>query len=160
MTALIRSSNSPLYLAPAITLISESSTTRLPSSTSGTSFASIRCAKPSTIAVLPTPGSPISNGLFFVRRLKISIVVWISSFRPITGSSLPALASCVRSREYLSSCGVFVWVSTLPPSAPCPTTLVVLARRLSGLKPYFSSTSCAMPSGSTASAIKRCSGPM
>lgn len=28
----------------------------------------IRCAKPSTIAVLPTPGSPISTGLFLVRR--------------------------------------------------------------------------------------------
>ncbi len=28
----------------------------------------MRCARPSTIAVLPTPGSPISTGLFFVRR--------------------------------------------------------------------------------------------
>ena len=42
--------------------------TRLPLSPSGTSPAMIRCASPSTIAVLPTPGSPISTGLFFVRR--------------------------------------------------------------------------------------------
>ena len=35
---------------------------------SGTSPLTMRCARPSTIAVLPTPGSPISTGLFFVRR--------------------------------------------------------------------------------------------
>ena len=35
---------------------------------SGTSPFTIRNASPSTIAVLPTPGSPISTGLFFVRR--------------------------------------------------------------------------------------------
>ena len=35
---------------------------------SGTSPRTILCANPSTIAVLPTPGSPISTGLFFVRR--------------------------------------------------------------------------------------------
>lgn len=31
----------------------------------GTSFLKILCARPSTIAVLPTPGSPISTGLFY-----------------------------------------------------------------------------------------------
>ena len=35
---------------------------------SGTSPLMMRCASPSTIAVLPTPGSPISTGLFLVRR--------------------------------------------------------------------------------------------
>ena len=34
----------------------------------GTSPLTIRCASPSTIAVLPTPGSPSRSGLFFVRR--------------------------------------------------------------------------------------------
>ena len=34
----------------------------------GTSPAMIRCAKPSTIAVLPTPDWPRRTGLFFVRR--------------------------------------------------------------------------------------------
>jgi hypothetical protein len=35
---------------------------------SGTSPRTIRPARPSTIAVLPTPGSPMSTGLFLVRR--------------------------------------------------------------------------------------------
>jgi len=35
----------------------------------GTSPLTMRCAKPSTMAVLPVPGSPMSTGLFFVRRL-------------------------------------------------------------------------------------------
>ncbi len=35
---------------------------------SGTSPLTMRSAKPSTIAVLPTPGSPIKTGLFLVRR--------------------------------------------------------------------------------------------
>ena len=39
--------------------------------TSGTSPATMRWANPSTIAVLPTPASPISAGLFLVRRLSI-----------------------------------------------------------------------------------------
>ena len=63
----------------------------------------MRCASPSTMAVLPTPGSPISTGLFFVRRARICITRRISSSRPITGSSLPRRASSVRSRAYCSS---------------------------------------------------------
>ena len=60
----------------------------------------MRSASPSTIAVLPTPGSPISTGLFLVRRLSTWIERRISSSRPITGSSLPARAASVRSRAY------------------------------------------------------------
>ena len=44
---------------------------RLSRNTSGTSPLTMRCANPSAMAVLPTPGSPIRTGLFFVRRLKI-----------------------------------------------------------------------------------------
>ncbi len=58
----------------------------------------IACAKPSTTAVLPTPGSPINTGLFFVRRERICITRSISGSRPITGSSLPSRAACVRLR--------------------------------------------------------------
>ena len=47
--------------------------------------------EPSTIAVLPTPGSPISTGLFLVRRERTWITRRISSSRPMTGSSLPLL---------------------------------------------------------------------
>ena len=70
---------------------------------SGTSPRTMRWASPSTIAVLPTPGSPIRTGLFFVRRLRTWMVRRISSSRPMTGSSLPARASAVRSRPYFSS---------------------------------------------------------
>ena len=42
-------------------------------SPSGTSPRTMRCARPSTIAVLPTPGSPISTGLFLVLRERIWI---------------------------------------------------------------------------------------
>jgi len=38
----------------------------------------MRCANPSTIAVLPTPGSPINTGLFLVRRCSTWITRRIS----------------------------------------------------------------------------------
>ena len=55
-------------------------------------------ARPSTTAVLPTPGSPISTGLFFVRRERICISRSISVWRPTTGSSLPSVDCFVRLR--------------------------------------------------------------
>ena len=55
--------------------------------------------QPSTIAVLPTPGSPMSTGLFLVRRESTWMTRRISSSRPMTGSSLPLRAGSVRSRE-------------------------------------------------------------
>ncbi len=66
-----------------------SATMRLFRRPSGTSPRTMRCARPSTMAVLPTPGSPMSTGLFFVRRASTWITRRISSSRPITGSSLP-----------------------------------------------------------------------
>src|SRR4026209_1794043 len=53
----------------------------------------MRSANPSTIAVLPTPGSPMRTGLFLVRRLRTWIVRRISSSRAMTGSSFPAPAA-------------------------------------------------------------------
>ena len=102
-TALRRSSNSPRYFAPATRAPTSSAQTRLPFRPSGTSPAMMRWARPSTIAVFPTPGSPISTGLFFVRRDSTWIVRRISSSRPMTGSSFPDSASAVRSRPYFSS---------------------------------------------------------
>jgi hypothetical protein len=64
--------------------------------------ATMRCARPSAIAVLPTPGSPISTGLFFVRRESTWIVRRISSSRPITGSSFPGLGRGRQIRPNLS----------------------------------------------------------
>ena len=83
-----RSSNSPRYFAPAISAPKSRDNRRLFFSPSGTSPLIIRWANPSTIAVLPTPGSPINTGLFLVRRCNTWIVRRISSSRPITGSSL------------------------------------------------------------------------
>ena len=102
-TALNRSSNSPRYFAPATIEPMSSAMTRLLRRPSGTSPSTMRRARPSTIAVLPTPGSPMSTGLFLVRRESTWMIRRISSSRPITGSILPWRAASVRSRPYFSS---------------------------------------------------------
>ena len=66
-----RSSNSPLYFAPATSAPMSSEKSCLFFKFSGTSPRKMRCARPSTMAVLPVPGSPIRIGLFLVRRLRI-----------------------------------------------------------------------------------------
>ena len=90
-TAFNRSSNSPRNLAPAINAPMSNEKIVLSFKFSGTSFRTIRCANPSTIAVLPTPGSPINTGLFLVLRDKIRITSRISSSRPMIGSIFPLL---------------------------------------------------------------------
>ncbi len=100
------SSNSPLNFDPATSIPKSSAFTFLFLSISGTLFVAILCASPSTIAVLPTPGSPIKTGLFFLRLERISIILVISSALPTTGSILSCIAISVRSLEYLSSSGV------------------------------------------------------
>ena len=102
-----------------------SDSTRLPLSVSGTSPLTMRCARPSTMAVLPTPGSPISTGLFLVRRCRIWIVRRISSSRPITGSSLPSRARSVRSIVYFFSASR--WPSASCESTPPPPRTVSIA---------------------------------
>ena len=97
-TAFSRSSNSPRYLAPATIEPRSSEIRRLSFRLSGTSPSTMRRASPSTMAVLPTPGSPMSTGLFLVRRDRTWMVRRISSSRPMTGSSLPWRAASVRSR--------------------------------------------------------------
>ena len=67
-TAFRRSSKSPRNLAPASNAPKSSDKIRLSFKPSGTSPFTTRCANPSMMAVLPTPGSPIRTGLFFVRR--------------------------------------------------------------------------------------------
>ena len=63
-------------------------------------------ASPSAIADFPTPGSPISRGLFFFLLLKICETLWISLSLPITGSSWSFSASNVMSLPKLSKTGV------------------------------------------------------
>mmetsp|Transcript_22299 Transcript_22299/g.69940 ORF Transcript_22299/g.69940 Transcript_22299/m.69940 type:complete len:216 (-) Transcript_22299:251-898(-) len=80
---------------------------RLPWRSSGTSPVAIICAKPSAMAVLPTPGSPMSTGLFFCRRARIWIVRSSSAARPTSGSILPSAAAFVRSLPNSSRVAVF-----------------------------------------------------
>ncbi len=87
-----RCSKSPRYLVPANKAPMSSEYTLASANTSGTAPSVIRHAKPSAIAVLPTPASPTNNGLFFLRRHKICIVRSTSNSRPINGSILPSLA--------------------------------------------------------------------
>ena len=101
-TALSLSSNSPLYFAPATSAPKSSENIFLSLSPCGTSPFTILRASPSAMAVLPTPGSPISTGLFFLFLERIWITFLISSSLPITGSSLLFLASSTRSCPYFS----------------------------------------------------------
>ena len=99
-TAFRRSSNSPRNLAPATRAPTSSESRLLSFSESGTSPPTILCARPSTMAVFPTPGSPIRTGLFLVFLESTCITRLISSSRPMTGSILPCLARAVMSRQY------------------------------------------------------------
>jgi hypothetical protein len=63
----------------------------------------MRWLNPSTMAVLPTPGSPMRTGLFLVRRDSTCITRSISRSRPMTGSSFFSRASTVRLRPNWSS---------------------------------------------------------
>ena len=105
----MRSSKSPRYLVPATILVKSSVKSVLFSKISGTFLVAILCAKPSIIAVLPTPGSPIKQGLFLLRRQRIWIIRSISLSLPITGSILPVLAFSVRFTPYFWSVGVLVF---------------------------------------------------
>src|SRR5690625_818172 len=98
----MRSSNSPRYFEPATIDDRSRETSFLPRRESGTSPSTMRRASPSTTAVLPTPGSPISTGLFLVRRESTWTTRRISASRPITGSRRPSRASSVRSTPYFS----------------------------------------------------------
>ncbi len=85
-TAFNRSSNSPRYFAPAKSAPISRANNFFSFKPSGTSPRTILCAKPSTTAVLPTPGSPIKTGLFLVLRDKIRTTFRISESLPMTGS--------------------------------------------------------------------------
>mmetsp|Transcript_56358 Transcript_56358/g.142541 ORF Transcript_56358/g.142541 Transcript_56358/m.142541 type:complete len:330 (+) Transcript_56358:2061-3050(+) len=97
MMFLRRSSNSPRYLVPDSSIPRSNSMIRLSINISGTSPSTMRLANPSAMAVLPTPGSPMSTGLFFCRRARIWMARSISSSLPTNGSISPSAAFCVRS---------------------------------------------------------------
>ena len=116
----------------------------------------IRWARPSAMAVLPTPGSPIRTGLFFVRRDRTWMTRRISSSRPMTGSSLPSSASCVRSRPNFWSAWYFssgLWSVTR-----CgPRTCSMAAVSALWVAPLRLSDLAASPPCPEASASRMCS---
>ena len=153
------SSNCPLYFVPAISAPRSRDTMRFPMRFSGTSPRIIFCERPSTIAVLPTPGSPIITGLFFILLPSIWSTRSISSSLPITGSSLPSFAIWVRSLPNSSRAGVellsFIvcgWALIEKFIASC-----LAARRFA---PKLRSVLPAMPSSSLRIPSRRCSLPM
>ena len=154
-TALSRSSNSPRYFAPATIAARSSESSRRPFSESGTSPATMRWASPSTTAVLPTPGSPISTGLFLVRRDSTWMTRRISASRPMTGSSLPSSAARVRSTEYFSRLSYVDSASGLV-TRRLPRTAVSPSRSPSAVRPTSASSFCAADS-TVARLIRRCS---
>ena len=89
MTERRRCSNSPFMLAPACSRPTSSVSSETSFRLGGTSPRAMRCAKPSTTAVLPTPASPTRIGLFWRRRIRMSTTWRISSSRPTIGSILP-----------------------------------------------------------------------
>ena len=159
MIVLSRSSNWPRYLVPATRDPRSSCTMRLPSSVLGTCPATMRWARPSAIAVLPTPGSPMSTGLFLVRRERIWMTRSISSARPITGSSLDSFASLVRSRENSLSSGVSFF-SSLVLGEEILSREIVSLRSIVSERPKLLSTWAAMPESSLIRPSSRCSVPM
>ncbi len=105
-TAFMRSSNCPRYLVPATMEARSREMTRLSKRVRGTRPSMMRRARPSAMALLPTPGSPMRMGLFFLRRERIWAMRSSSFSRPTMGSSRPSWASRVRSRPKFSKAGV------------------------------------------------------
>mmetsp|Transcript_18714 Transcript_18714/g.28415 ORF Transcript_18714/g.28415 Transcript_18714/m.28415 type:complete len:365 (-) Transcript_18714:494-1588(-) len=64
------------------------------------------CAIPSAMAVFPTPGSPVRQGLFLRLRTNVRSEERISSSRPYTSSNSPSMAAWVRSVPHSLSVGV------------------------------------------------------
>ena len=118
-----RCSNSPFIDAPACMRPTSRTQSLTPLSGGGTSPEAMRCAKPSTTAVLPTPASPVRIGLFCRRRIRTSMTWRTSSSRPRIGSISPALALAVRSWLNRSSAVVpLAPGAAVAPSAPAAAT--------------------------------------
>ena len=128
---LMRLSNWPRNWVPATSAVKSSSWTSLSRSLAGTSPRAMRKARPSATAVLPTPGSPIRQGLFLVRRERICTTRWISFSRPMMLSSWPFRALAVKSvqkfwmclRFFLWKLSFFCWTPA-PPKPPFSPLLV------------------------------------
>ena len=96
ITPLIRLSNWPLNCVPATIAGRSNCHTCMLRSFSGTVPSTILTARPCATAVLPTPGAPISTGLFLDLLLRIWMQRSISASRPMMRSILPSAARSVR----------------------------------------------------------------
>ena len=119
------------------------------------------------MAVLPTPGSPISTGLFFWRRARICMIRSISVWRPTTGSSLPSCACFVKLRpNWSSSFEDLDFSPPGPPPAPAWRRPGPESMRMISLRIFSASASkssrirAATPSFSRTSPSRMCSVPM
>ena len=116
----------------------------------GTSPLAMSIAMPSTTAVLPTPASPIRQGLFLLRRESICTVRRISRLLPIIGSHFFSAASRTRSFPYLFR-------------AVCETSRVRFVQaelRLPKLPPSSFNIVTAVDSLCSSKAERRCSVPV
>ena len=158
------SSNSPLYFVPATKRPISRVKTLLSSSMSGISPVCILWAKPSAIAVLPTPGSPIRTGLFFVLLPSIWTTRSISEWRPTTGSNFDSLANFVKFVPNSSRVAVFklplVVLAPVPTSAVSPSILITWVLTFVRSILRFSRTLAATPSPSLIKPNNKCSVPM
>ena len=165
ITAFMRSSNSPRNFEPATIAPISSESTDFPLRISGTSLFAIRWASPSTMAVLPTPASPIRTGLFFVLLHRTCIMRVISLSLPITGSSFPSRAICVRSLENFSRAlrlGLFFALGfTAPGTAPLPARFfIIISKTFTLVIPYSESKAATAVPFSFRIAKNRCSVPI
>ena len=156
-----RSSKSPRYLVPATRLAISSASSRRPCSIRGTFRLAMRWARPSARAVLPTPGSPTRQGLFFWRRHRISTIRSSSASRQNTGSSSPSTARRVRSRQYLSLARLprgMALARGVPGRMNCPESWRHSRTASASCTPMEASSTPAAQSVSSSMAQSRCSG--
>ena len=127
-----RSSNSPRYFAPA-SIAARSSETHALAASGSRARCPPRCAAPdpSTMADLPTPGSPMSTGLF-LRAARQNLDAR-ARFRGRARSPDPArrcAQRAVRSRENWFSTGVSCASSCTAGVTPCRTVCSAAPRAL------------------------------
>ena len=147
---------------PAMRAPRSRDTIRLPKRFSGTSPTTIFCASPSTIAVLPTPGSPITTrGLFFIRPARVSRKHALQSHPPCRLQDpacllLPSVsdpAECYQGQALRS-----VFLLQYAPAAH--RNLLQAALQPEGLLRGFRSVLPAIPSSSRRMPSRRCSLPI
>ncbi|KAL1841790.1 hypothetical protein VTK73DRAFT_3379 [Phialemonium thermophilum] len=159
-TPFMRSSNSPRYLLPATSAPTSSASSLQACRLSGTSALTMRWARPSTTVVLPTPGSPISTGLFLVRRDRMRMTRRISSSRPMTGSILPSRAMAVMSMVNLARFSLSDSVSAVLESTRLVPRMACTASCTSLALGMLASLSAAWMAASSDTAVMRWSTAM